>query len=214
MGSRQEMRSEETKNAILKVAGELFSQKGFEAVSIREIAKAAGCSHTTLYIYFADKEALLHQLSIGPLKALQEQMEATLSDSSLSPEGRLKKVSLQFITFCLLHRTMHTLFFMVKASRVDVAAEPTEELQIQRTRLFEVLRRALIACLPEHDQQDENLAFARIYTYTLQGIIGTYTHSEETVEQLLERLKPTFELSLEVLLEGCKQVLRRGEGRG
>ncbi|WNC13205.1 TetR/AcrR family transcriptional regulator [Brevibacillus brevis] len=215
MGSRQEKRSEETKRAILSAAGKLFSERGFESVSIREIAKEAGCSHTTLYIYFKDKEALLHELSVGPLQALQEKMETAMSDPGLSPEESLKRVSITFIEFCLLNRTMYTLFFMVKASRIDVEAEPTARLQQLRNGLFELLRKALLRCLPAGGPEERGLAYARLFFYTLHGIIGTYTHSEETVEQLMERLSPTFELSVEVLLAGCKQNMReRGEGRG
>ncbi len=213
MASRQEMRSEETKRAILTAAAELFSQKGFDAVSIREIAKEAGCSHTTLYIYFKDKEALLHELSVGPLQALQKQMENVLADGTLSHGERLKKVSVLFIEFCLSHRTMYTLFFMVRASRIDVEAEPAEELQILRTKLFDLMKSALLQSLPEEKNEARALAFARIYFYTLHGIIGTYTHSEETSEQLMERLAPTFELSVEVVLEGCKQQMEKGAGR-
>lgn len=212
MVSRQELRSEETKKAILQAAATLFSERGFDAVSIREIAKAAGCSHTTLYIYFADKEALLHELSVGPLKGLQQQMESVLADPALSAEARLKTVSTQFITFCLLHRTMYTLFFMVKASRIDVEPQSTAELQVLRTKLFELLRRALVQCLPVNEQEEAALAYARVFFYTMHGIIGAYTHSEETMEQLMERLAPTFELSVDVLLAGCKQMIKRGEG--
>jgi len=214
MASRQELRSEETKKAILAAAAELFSEKGFDAVSIREIAKAAGCSHTTLYIYFKDKEALLHQLSVGPLQALREQMESVLSDPALSPEERLKKLSVQFIEFCLLHRTMYTLFFMVKASRIDVEAEPAAELQQLRTKLFDFLREALLQCLPLEGREDRALEYARIYFYTLHGIVGTYTHSEETMEQLKERLSLTFVQAVEVVLAGCKQTMKKGEREG
>ena len=68
MGSKKELRSEETKRMILKAAGKLFSEKGYDAVTMREIAKEAGCSHTTIYLYFNDKETLLHQLSMPTLK--------------------------------------------------------------------------------------------------------------------------------------------------
>jgi AcrR family transcriptional regulator len=212
MANRQEMRSEETKRSILTAAGELFAKRGFDNVSIREIAKAAGCSHTTLYIYFKDKEALLHELSKEPLQGLAQQMETVLADARFSPEDKLKEISLHFIRFCLLNRTMYTLFFMIQASRVDLA-EPEEELQILRNRLFGLLRQGLLQCLPPDVSEEEALAYARIYFYTLHGIVGTYTHSEETLEQLMERLTPTFHLAVEVMLAGCKQTLERGADR-
>ncbi|MGG4496984.1 TetR/AcrR family transcriptional regulator [Brevibacillus reuszeri] len=210
MASKQEMRSEETKRAILTAAGELFSKRGYDTVSIREIAKAAGCSHTTLYIYFKDKEALLHQLSEGPLQGLSEQMDSMLQDHSLAPEDRLRQISLLFIRFALANRTMYTLFFMTKATRIDV---DTSESQLQKLRnhLFDLFRRAVLNCLPAEGNQDDLLAYARIYFYTLQGIVGTYTQSEETLEELMERLTSTFELTVDVMLLGMVQHANKGE---
>ncbi|MFS0558443.1 TetR/AcrR family transcriptional regulator [Brevibacillus sp. 179-C9.3 HS] len=208
MASKQEIRSEETKRAILTAAADLFATRGFDTVSIREIAKAAGCSHTTLYIYFKDKEALLHQLSKEPLQSLAHQMEETLSNRSRTPEEILREISSQFIHFCLSNRTMYTLFFMIKASRIDVE-EPEEELQSLRNQLFGLLRQAVRGCLPKDAGEEEVLAYARIYFYTLHGIVGTYTHSEEPLDGLIERLAPTFALSVDVFLAGSQKMLNR-----
>jgi len=43
---------------VLKVASELFAQKGFEATSMRDIATAAGFMSGSLYYHFASKEDL------------------------------------------------------------------------------------------------------------------------------------------------------------
>lgn len=213
MATRQEIRSEETKRAILAAAGELFAKNGFEHVSIREIAKAAGCSHTTLYLYFKDKEDLLHQLSKEPLQGLRQQMKDCLKDASMTEEDRLKWVSKAFIRFCLTNRNMYTLFFMVKASRVD-QKDSAAELQHLRTELFELMKQALIDCLDPNMPEEWALSFSRTYFYTLHGIVGTYTHSEESVEMLMERLTPTFDLAVEVLLSGCTHHLNQGGKNG
>ncbi|MBO9599746.1 MAG: TetR/AcrR family transcriptional regulator, partial [Cohnella sp.] len=99
MASKQELRSEETKKSITEAAGRLFGSKGFEAVTMREIAKEAGCSHTTIYIYFKDKEALLQELSMPPLQSLFEQTDALIAQET-NPDERLKAVSLALISFC------------------------------------------------------------------------------------------------------------------
>jgi TetR/AcrR family transcriptional repressor of nem operon len=44
--------------ALLAAAGRLFRKKGFEGVSIAEIAAAAGLTHGAFYTHFASKEAL------------------------------------------------------------------------------------------------------------------------------------------------------------
>jgi len=48
-------RSIEKKDRIIQVAYELLNEEGYNAVSIRKIAKAAGVSIGTIYSYFQDK---------------------------------------------------------------------------------------------------------------------------------------------------------------
>jgi len=48
-----------TKERILDVAIDLFAQKGFDAISMREIAEAAGIRKATLYYYFTTKDEIL-----------------------------------------------------------------------------------------------------------------------------------------------------------
>ncbi|USG64908.1 TetR/AcrR family transcriptional regulator [Brevibacillus ruminantium] len=209
MARKQEQRSEETKQSILQAAGQLFAERGYDAVTMREIAKEAGCSHTTIYIYFKDKEALLHQLSMEPLQTLLDAMEKHLQDPLLSPEERLLAISQTFLQFCLTNRSMYALFFMVKSSRVD-EQEPALEIQQRRNQLFALLKEAVSAILPLHQPEERKWAFARVYFFTLHGIIGTYAQSEEPYEQLQERLGSTFDLALQVALAGCKQLANEG----
>lgn len=209
MPSRQQTRAEETKGAILAAAGQLFAQHGFDAVTMREIAKAAGCSHTTIYIYFRDKEALLQQLAMGPLQALRQDLEAVLRNPELTPDERVKTVSRVFLRFGFSHRTIYTILFMAGATRVDVQ-EPATELNRLRNGLFGLLRQAVQECLPP-EQPDELLwAYARIFFFTLHGILSLYAGSDEPFDLLMPRLTPTFELAADVILAGIKQTPNRG----
>jgi AcrR family transcriptional regulator len=161
VASKQELRSEETMRSILTAAGNLFAVRGYDAVTIREIAKEAGCSHTTIYIYFKDKEALLHQLSMPPLLSLLERMETLLEQETLADE-QLKAISLAFIEFCLTHRNMYNLFFNVKSVRVD---EQTPEMEINqvRIRLFAKLSGTVQGCLRLEAEDERLLQYTRIY---------------------------------------------------
>ncbi|HPY25671.1 MAG TPA: helix-turn-helix domain-containing protein, partial [Mycobacterium sp.] len=40
---------------ILHAAGELFAERGVDAVEMQDIARAAGCSRATLYRYFENR---------------------------------------------------------------------------------------------------------------------------------------------------------------
>lgn len=209
MPGRQEQRSEETRRSILAAAGDLFATRGYEAVTMREIARVAGCSHTTIYIYFKDKEALLHQLSMEPLRSLHSELEAALRSEGLSPDERLKRVVQVFLQFCFNHRTMYSILFLVQASRVD-DPEPTLEVNKLRLQLFDLLVQGVRACLPPGLSAETALAFARIMFYNLHGIVGLYTQSPEPPEQVMRRLGSTFELSVEVLLAGFRQIAEQG----
>lgn len=55
---------------ILKSAGRLFSEKGFEAATIEDISIASGYSRRTVYAYFRSKEDILHSFICEGLSEL------------------------------------------------------------------------------------------------------------------------------------------------
>lgn len=56
---RRERKKAATRALILQAAQELFLERGFDAVSVREIADKADVSPTTVFAHFPQKEALL-----------------------------------------------------------------------------------------------------------------------------------------------------------
>lgn len=55
---RRERKKAATKASIVDAAQELFLERGFDAVSVREIADRADVSPTTVFAHFAQKESL------------------------------------------------------------------------------------------------------------------------------------------------------------
>lgn len=208
MKNKQAERSEETKRQIVTSAGRLFSEKGYDSVTIRAIAKDAGCSHTTIYLYFKDKEELLHHLSMPSLQELHQQFLYLSNLSTLSSEEKLKQISLEYIQFCLQNRNLYDIFFNAKSTRVD---EDNPKLEINRLRieLFDIMKKLIQECLAISNE-NQLLAFSRIYFFNLNGILSTYSYQHEPLNVLIERLNPTFNLSIEILLLGIKEKLKRG----
>lgn len=204
MTSRHEQRSEETKRAIVSSAGLLFAERGFDAVTMREIAKEAGCSHTTIYLYYKDKEALLHQLCMPPLEEVKRLFEAVLRREDMSAEEKLGELSRTFIRCCLQHRSLYAVLFTTRSVRVD---EKEPELPVNRLRLelFGLMQAALNRCVPGASEA-QTLTHARIYFFMLHGIAATYAQSEETAEQLTARLAATFDEAFAVALAGLRCV--------
>jgi AcrR family transcriptional regulator len=66
---RWQRRAEDRPGEICAAALEVFAEKGFAAAKLDEIARRAGVSKGTLYLYFADKEQLFRAVvrdSIAP----------------------------------------------------------------------------------------------------------------------------------------------------
>lgn len=58
----QQSRSQQTQQALLDAAAELFAERGIEATTVADIARRAGCSVGAVYHHFRDKQAILYAL--------------------------------------------------------------------------------------------------------------------------------------------------------
>ena len=77
---------------ILNKALELFSTKGYEATSVRELCEAAGITKPTLYHFYGSKEGVYRALVDDTLEDFRRNLVARLSDPGSAPE-RLKGVA-------------------------------------------------------------------------------------------------------------------------
>jgi AcrR family transcriptional regulator len=77
-------KTEAKRQAILKAAGEVFREMGFERASMSDIRERIGGSKATLYNYFPSKEALffevMHQAKSGELQAITGGLDPDASD--------------------------------------------------------------------------------------------------------------------------------------
>ncbi|WP_138755851.1 TetR/AcrR family transcriptional regulator [Paenibacillus sinopodophylli] len=199
---KKDQRAEETKQSIIAAAEKLFRDKSFEDITIRQIAKEAGCSHTTIYIYFQDKESLLHTLSLQPMQLLQASLDKLSGDVFLAADEKLRRFNEQYIRFCLDNRSMYSIFFQARSTLVnEVEVEPELEVNKLRQQMFQMISQLLRTNLNLSDSEDL-LSCSQIYFYMLHGIVGTYTQSEDNVDSIMKRLSPTFNAAFEALLLG------------
>lgn len=92
--------SEETKMKLLQTAAEEFSEKGFEASSLRQICQKAGVTTGALYFFFDNKEDLfkevLNLFTVPMLELIklhyQSEEEEDLFEKMYSPEGEKEDI--------------------------------------------------------------------------------------------------------------------------
>lgn len=208
MVSRQKKRSEMTKQAILAAATELFSHNKYQHVTMREIARQANCSHTTIFLYFKDKEDLLCELAIPMLDQLKQEFEKLVKRTEWPLLVRLKEVSMAFVKFSLRNRSLYNILFLAEGTNVE---ESSPKLTVNQVRiaLLDMIKDLLQLGLGV-DDQSRLIQYGRIYFYMLNGMISTYIDSQESYEDLFARLGETFEESMDILLQGFQIRLQQG----
>jgi len=70
------MKNDNSRETILSCALQLFSSKGYDAVSINDIVDMVGITKPTLYYFFGSKEGLFREL----LKTNYDRLDTALSD--------------------------------------------------------------------------------------------------------------------------------------
>ncbi len=67
---------------VLAAAGELFADRGFDDVTMAEIATAAGVARATVFNYFGSKHALVEALTETVLEVFREMLDNALADET------------------------------------------------------------------------------------------------------------------------------------
>jgi AcrR family transcriptional regulator len=78
---RWQRRSEDRPREICAAALDVFAEKGFAAARLDEIAKRAGVSKGTLYLYFADKEELFRAVVRSAVSPNLEAITAAIAQA-------------------------------------------------------------------------------------------------------------------------------------
>ena len=94
---RRERERSETRDKILDAARELFVREGYEGVSMRRLAEKIEYSPTAIYVYFADKNELFHELCRQDFARLQEVMQS--AEMPADPIERLRQIGTSYIQF-------------------------------------------------------------------------------------------------------------------
>jgi len=138
--TRRERRVAARKAQILDAAATVFSQKGFERATTREIAAAADVSEGTLYNYFKNKRDLL-------LGLVQNIANETLQNLDVTQPGDVEATMQQILTQRFQqarHRPLLTLFLHEARLQPDVYRQYIQQVFQPIKRGLETAMQALI----------------------------------------------------------------------
>ncbi len=118
---RREREKSETRDKILDAARELFVTEGYEGVSMRRVAEKIEYSPTAIYVYFADKNELFHELCREDFARLQEVMKSPAMPRD--PIERLRQIGRNYVEFGVRYPNQYVFMFMTPRPQ----HEPDEE---------------------------------------------------------------------------------------
>jgi AcrR family transcriptional regulator len=176
---------ESTRAEILRVSLELFSRKGYDGTSIRDIAEAMGLTKSSLYYHFSGKEAIIRAL----LDDRRSELDALLDWIDEQPPGDdlLRRTALRWVDSTTPQRMQGMRFAHAnRPMMAQLAAEggdirswfgevlervmPDEspvEATLRARMAFDTVSAALFAALGTDATDDEVLATARDATIAL-----------------------------------------------
>ena len=187
----------QTRERLLEAAENLFAEKGYAAVSVREITTAAGVHLAAVNYHFGTKKALyldIFRLRILPRAAtFKEPLEALERRGHASPEEVVGCLAGSFLRRSFTERE-RTVF-----SRLIVweLAQPTEAFDVliegHIRPMIETVARLLSGALGRPESPERLLYFAM----SLVGQASYFTNAHQTVRRLTGReYDPAFVVDL------------------
>jgi AcrR family transcriptional regulator len=109
---------------ILDAARAIVVRQGFDALSMRKLAEVIGYSPASLYLHFAGRDAIAHELSVEGHAMLLAALHAC--DSNAKAAERARAMAHAYIAFGLTHPAMYRLMFTQNGAYANAASSDPE----------------------------------------------------------------------------------------
>ena len=195
MGRRKkEPRSVHREN-IVSAASALFMEKGIAATSMDDIAKAAGYSKATLYVYFENKEEIVGILALNSMKKLYDYISSALIQHETT------KARYDFICRGLVqYQEEFPFYFKMVLDKINIDFEGKDYLPEEREtyqigeEINEKIKNFLLSGMEKGDLRNDLDIMPAIFNFwgMLSGIIQLAANKEEYIKKSMGLSKIKF----------------------
>ncbi len=127
-------REVDLRTAILDAARQLLVREGYRDLSMRDVSRAVGCSVSSIYLYFASKDALVHALMDEGFARWHRRMVELAEEGAGAPAAaRLEAVCHAYVAFGLANPEFYEIMYMFHSDRM--ARYPKELFRRARRNL-------------------------------------------------------------------------------
>ncbi len=195
MGRRKkEPRSVHREN-IVSAASTLFMERGIAATSMDDIAKAAGYSKATLYVYFENKEEIVGILVLNSMKKLYDYISSALI------QHKTTKARYDFICRGLVqYQEEFPFYFKMVLDKINIDFEGKDYLPEEREtyqigeEINEKIKTFLLSGMEKGDLRNDLDIMPAIFNFwgMLSGIIQLAANKEEYINKSMGLSKIKF----------------------
>ena len=210
---RREREKEERRRLILDCARSLYFERGYENVTISQIASAAELGKGTLYSYFESKESIYIAILREGIGILSSLLDQAGDIDGATPDDHLRMLGLGFLAFYNQYpEYFRLMFFMahtdILASRPDEAEACFEDGFAIREMVAKVIERGVEGgAMGECDA----LLTADVMWGSLLGIVMVMEMERDFIRHSPEQM---FARMAELMLVGVvpDSLVETGEG--
>ncbi len=135
---------EQFRKELCELALERFAEDGYEAVSMRKLARDLGCSYTTPYRYFRDKAHIFAAVRALAFERFAAALEAGSAESS-DPRDRIDRMARAYVGFALEQPRAYRMMFEYEQPVRDEHPEYWAKERDTWTVWEETIRGAVVA---------------------------------------------------------------------
>jgi AcrR family transcriptional regulator len=167
IAERKEREKEDVRKKILDAAHDLFEAQGYENVTMRAVADAIEYSPTTIYLHFANKDALVEALCFEDFERLSARMnQAPLPEN---PIERMRALGRAYAAFGLGSPNHYRFMFMTSGDWKKHAREADSP----PSKSYEVLRAAVSDAMEQGYFKSNDIDLvSQIMWASLHGVIS------------------------------------------
>ena len=97
--SKKKYHHGDLKNALIEAGIEILAKDGLGALSLREVARQAGVSHTAPYAHYADKQALIAAIATAGYEKLFARLADVVQQNQATPAQQLAEAGWAYLEF-------------------------------------------------------------------------------------------------------------------
>ena len=195
MGRRKKQPRSVHRENIASAASILFMEKGIVATSMDDIAKAAGYSKATLYVYFENKEEIIGILVLNSMKKLYNYISSALAQQNTT------KARYDFICRGLIqYQEEFPFYFKMVLDKINIdfenhnyLSEEKETYQIGED-INETIKHFIISGMEKGDLRNDLEIMPTIFNFwgMLSGMIQLAANKEEYIKSSMGLSKKQF----------------------